>query len=71
MPPQRPIKVVVFPAGWWHVVLNLEATLAVTESWGEPSNRDQVVQALREARLDSIAGAVAGGGGAVVPREQF
>ena len=52
---QQPGEVVVFPAGWWHAVVNLDATLAVTESWGEPTNRALVVQNLRAGRLDTVA----------------
>ena len=44
---QRPGETVAFPAGWWHAVVNLDATLAVTESYGRMSDLDAIVEKLR------------------------
>ena len=44
---QRPGETVAFPADWHHCVVNLDATLAVTESYGRASDLDAIVEKLR------------------------
>ena len=52
---QRPGDVVAFPAGWWHAVVNLDATITVTESFGERHNLEEIVTALRAGGLGDYA----------------
>jgi len=52
---QCPGEVVAFPAGWWHAVVNLDATIAVTESFGEPCNLEAIVRTLSEGNLKAFA----------------
>lgn len=56
---QRPGEVVAFPANWWHAVVNLDATLAVTESFGEARNLEAIVAALLAGRLGALADVIA------------
>ena len=41
---QQPGETVAFPADWHHCVVNLDATLAVTESYGRASDLDAIVE---------------------------
>ena len=55
---QRPGEVVAFPAGWWHAVVNLDATLAVTESYGRAHDLAHVLGELRAGGLAAFAAVV-------------
>ena len=58
---QQPGEVVAFPAGWWHAVVNLTPTIAVTESFGRPRDLDLVLAKLRERGLTALAAEVEAG----------
>lgn len=48
---QGPGETVAFPAGWWHCVVNLTPTLAITESFGKARDLDGICDALCAAGL--------------------
>ena len=58
---QHPGEVVAFPAGWWHAVVNLTPTIAVTESFGRPCDLETVLRRLREKGLTVFAEEVEAG----------
>ena len=55
---QHPGEVVAFPAGWWHAVVNLDATLAVTESYGRARDLPLLLRELRTGGLAAFAAVV-------------
>lgn len=55
---QAPGEVVAFPAGWWHAVVNLSPTLAVTESFGRPEHLPLILSKLRERGLGDLAAVI-------------
>ena len=47
---QYPGEVIFIPGGWWHAVLNLDDTVAVTENYVNPGNFDHVWRKTRKGR---------------------
>ena len=50
---QQKGETIFVPEGWWHVVLNIETTLAVTQNFGHPHSYEKVSSALFEADYDA------------------
>jgi hypothetical protein len=50
---QQKGETIFVPEGWWHAVLNLETTLAVTQNFGHPHSYEKVSSALFEADYDA------------------
>lgn len=56
-PDQQPIQctcrageLIFVPSGWWHAVINLEETVAVTQNFVSPRNLRKVLYFLREKK---------------------
>lgn len=51
----EPGEIMFVPSGWWHYVINLEDSVAITQNYVSRSNLQQVIQFLR-AMPHSISG---------------
>lgn len=76
-PAKRPLEVILHPGevifvphGYWHMVVNLEESLALTHNYVSTSNLSDCLRFLRE-KLDQISGVRDRGGEAIQPEQLY
>ena len=48
---QEPMETIFLPGGWWHAVLNLEDSVAITQNFASPANFDRVWPQVSKKRV--------------------